>query len=355
MLRRFLEYSVAYKMYLQNSWGAGKERELPQWVQSGIVRSRGAFSDDVVGSVLAGYWWRWSRSHLSTRLREQMDEKWIELYGREAYDLAVAATAWVLELPHPPEEDEGSLSYRAASGNAELWPAHTPTPLRSQIDDNAAMILRASESALPMRLPAQNEEASREPSRTVLRARTSLALGAAKAPPAPPPPRQPSAGPIARVPQRKSPPPFPSPPGLSVPPPLPPMPLRPPPGLADTQGAAVAKKAPPLLPWRAASSLDTLPQPTWTPPGMQLLWSPPLPASNQPFQPEPEPKVRPPPLPASAKALLQASLQPPAPVAPQEQEPTRPRGLQLEAMPEPTAEPEWEDPPDTDPNGIVWV
>ena len=67
------------------------------------------------------------------------DGGWIGLYGREAYDRAVAATEWVLDLEYPPPADPRSsgaadpgddelnefpLVVQAAWGGPRLWPAH---------------------------------------------------------------------------------------------------------------------------------------------------------------------------------------------------------------------------------------
>lgn len=68
--------------------------------------------------------------------RLRRDAGWIDLYGREAYDVAVRSTEWVLSLPYPPPSpqrgDDGEelpmeqqeLAVRAAWGGPELWPAH---------------------------------------------------------------------------------------------------------------------------------------------------------------------------------------------------------------------------------------
>ncbi len=71
-----------------------------------------------------GYWWRWSRQGMTEAEREEADAAWIDLYGRHTYDLMLASTEWVLELPYPPSDEPVHLSYHAASGEPNVWPAH---------------------------------------------------------------------------------------------------------------------------------------------------------------------------------------------------------------------------------------
>ena len=66
------------------------------------------------------------------------DAEWIQLYGQDAFDKAVASTAWVLDLPFPPPPDPRSggvlaeddsldtceLVVQAAWGGPRMWPAH---------------------------------------------------------------------------------------------------------------------------------------------------------------------------------------------------------------------------------------
>ncbi len=61
---------------------------------------------------------------MSPEERLEADAPWIALYGRGAYDLAIASTEWVLTMPNPPSQDPVHVSFHAAGGEPQVWPNH---------------------------------------------------------------------------------------------------------------------------------------------------------------------------------------------------------------------------------------
>ena len=134
-------------------WWVEHESEKLYWLPGGVDTGRG----------YSGYWWRHSHRGLSAAAARQRDQPWIDLYGEEAYQQAIAATEWVLALPFPPpasasssapavssSEPPASLVARASSGYPEFWPAHM-APHPSDITMQGERLTAQVQAAVPRR------------------------------------------------------------------------------------------------------------------------------------------------------------------------------------------------------------
>ena len=89
------------------------------------------------------------------------DAEWIGLYGQDAFDRALEATHWVLQLDYPPPPDPRSSGVRreddplddcdlvvqAAWGPPRMWPAHMFAGL-SQVQLAQARLQAAHKAAV---------------------------------------------------------------------------------------------------------------------------------------------------------------------------------------------------------------